>query len=88
MPRARYIFEAVAPLLSFRSGTLPPENATGNFTKIVQRVPVKILLERESTRGYEQRLVPGLSVETDVTLSPVSEFAADHSNAIANTSSK
>jgi membrane fusion protein (multidrug efflux system) len=48
---------------------LPPENATGNFTKIVQRVPVKILLDRQSTRGYEERLVPGLSVETDVRLS-------------------
>jgi membrane fusion protein (multidrug efflux system) len=52
---------------------LPPENATGNFTKIVQRVPVKIVLDRESMRGYEQRLVPGLSVETDVSLTaPVS----------------
>ncbi len=47
---------------------LPPENATGNFTKIVQRVPVKILLDQESLRGYQQRLVPGLSVETDVHL--------------------
>ncbi len=47
---------------------LPPENATGNFTKIVQRVPVKIVLDRDSMRGYEQRLVPGLSVEADVTL--------------------
>ncbi len=47
---------------------LPPENATGNFTKIVQRVPVKIVLDQESIRGYEQRLVPGLSVETDVSL--------------------
>jgi membrane fusion protein, multidrug efflux system len=47
---------------------LPPENATGNFTKIVQRVPVKIVLDAESVRGYEQRLVPGLSVETDVDL--------------------
>ncbi len=47
---------------------LPPENATGNFTKIVQRVPVKILLDPDSTRGYESRLVPGLSVETDVSL--------------------
>jgi membrane fusion protein (multidrug efflux system) len=48
---------------------LPPENATGNFTKIVQRVPVKIVFDRASTQGYEQRLVPGLSVETDVSLS-------------------
>jgi membrane fusion protein (multidrug efflux system) len=50
---------------------LPPENATGNFTKIVQRVPVKILLDPESMRGCQDRLVPGLSVETDVTLAPV-----------------
>ena len=47
---------------------LPPENATGNFTKIVQRVPVKIRFYAASIRGYEQRLVPGLSVETDVDL--------------------
>ena len=30
---------------------LPPENATGNFTKIVQRVPVKMLFDPESIRG-------------------------------------
>jgi membrane fusion protein (multidrug efflux system) len=48
---------------------LPPENATGNFTKIVQRVPVKIVFDPESTRGYERRLVPGLSVEATVSLS-------------------
>ena len=47
---------------------LPPENATGNFTKIVQRVPVKIRFDAASVRGYEKRLVPGLSVETDVAL--------------------
>jgi membrane fusion protein (multidrug efflux system) len=47
---------------------LPPENATGNFTKIVQRVPVKIVFDPASVRGYERRLVPGLSVETDVDL--------------------
>ena len=55
---------------------LPPENATGNFTKIVQRVPVKILLDPESMRGYEQRLVPGLSVETDVNLKSPPEISA------------
>jgi membrane fusion protein (multidrug efflux system) len=47
---------------------LPPENATGNFTKIVQRVPVKIRFDLASVRGFEPRLVPGLSVETDVAL--------------------
>ncbi len=50
---------------------LPPENATGNYTKIVQRVPVKIVFDAESLHGYEKRMVPGLSVETDVHLVPV-----------------
>jgi membrane fusion protein (multidrug efflux system) len=50
---------------------LPSDNATGNFTKIVQRVPVKIVFDRESTRGYEGRLVAGLSVEISVDLKSV-----------------
>jgi membrane fusion protein, multidrug efflux system len=50
---------------------LPSDNATGNFTKIVQRVPVKIVFDRESTRGYESRLVSGLSVEPTVDLKSV-----------------
>jgi len=47
---------------------LPPDNATGNFTKIVQRVPVKIRFDRDSIKGYEQRIVPGLSCEPAVVL--------------------
>jgi membrane fusion protein (multidrug efflux system) len=50
---------------------LPSDNATGNFTKIVQRVPVKIVFDRESTRGYESRIVPGLSTEISVDLESV-----------------
>ena len=52
---------------SFQRGTgavfslLPPDNATGNFTKIVQRLPVKIVFNPDSIRGYEDRIVPGLS---------------------------
>ena len=59
---------------SFSPGTgatfalLPPDNATGNFTKIVQRVPVKILFEPDDIRDFRRRLVPGLSVETSVDL--------------------
>ena len=45
---------------------LPSDNATGNFTKIVQRVPVKIVFDTNSIRGYESRIVPGLSVEPSV----------------------
>jgi membrane fusion protein (multidrug efflux system) len=57
---------------SFQSGTgavyalLPPDNATGNFTKIVQRVPVKIVFEATSIHGYERLIVPGLSVEPKI----------------------
>jgi membrane fusion protein (multidrug efflux system) len=47
---------------------LPPDNATGNFTKIVQRVPVKIRFDPDSIRDYEQRIVPGLSCEPSVLL--------------------
>jgi membrane fusion protein, multidrug efflux system len=50
---------------------LPSDNATGNFTKIVQRVPVKIVFDQESTRGYEGRLVAGLSVEISLDLKSV-----------------
>ncbi len=59
---------------SFSPGTgatfalLPPDNATGNFTKIVQRIPVKILFEPDSIKDFRGRLLPGLSVETYVTL--------------------
>lgn len=45
---------------------LPSDNATGNFTKIVQRVPVKILFTDESIKGYEDRMAPGLSAVTSV----------------------
>jgi len=43
---------------------LPPDNATGNFTKVVQRVPVKILLEKNPALGALVR--PGMSVEATV----------------------
>jgi membrane fusion protein (multidrug efflux system) len=59
-------------VLSFSPGSgssfaiLPSDNATGNFTKIVQRVPVKILFTPESLDGYEDRVTPGLSAVTNV----------------------
>jgi membrane fusion protein (multidrug efflux system) len=39
---------------------LPPENATGNYVKVVQRIPVKIVLEKG--QDPEHRLRPGMSV--------------------------
>jgi membrane fusion protein (multidrug efflux system) len=43
---------------------LPPDNATGNFTKVVQRVAVKILID--DADGLADRLRPGLSVVVTV----------------------
>ena len=55
---------SVAPATGAQFSVLPPENATGNFTKIVQRVPVRIELDAEgSTLGV---LRPGLSVTVRV----------------------
>ncbi len=55
---------SLAPATGAEFSVLPAENATGNFTKIVQRVPVRVLLDGDaSTLG---RLRPGLSVSVDV----------------------
>ncbi len=58
--------ESFSPASGAQFALLPPDNATGNFTKVVQRVPVKIALDLESLRGYEGRIVPGMSVEAEV----------------------
>jgi membrane fusion protein (multidrug efflux system) len=51
---------ATGPLFS----VLPPENATGNYVKIVQRLPVKIILDPGENRDHQLR--PGMSVEPKV----------------------
>ncbi|MGG2352425.1 hypothetical protein ACE4Z7_24830, partial [Salmonella enterica] len=58
--------ESFAPGTGATFALIPPDNATGNFTKIVQRVPVKIRFEEGSIAGYEDRIIPGLSVEARV----------------------
>ena len=58
----------VIEVLAREFALLPPSNATGNFTKIVQRVPVKILFDPQSVKGYENSIVPGMSVEVGVVL--------------------
>lgn len=58
--------DSLAPATGAEFSILPPENATGNFTKIVQRVPVKIRLEPEAARAWAGRLRPGLSVVATV----------------------
>lgn len=50
---------------------LPPENATGNYVKVVQRVPVKITLDPGQNRDH--RLLPGMSVEPTVLLNSATQ---------------
>jgi membrane fusion protein (multidrug efflux system) len=56
------VVESIAPAAGSQYSLLPPENATGNFTKIVQRVPVRIRVSAEAIRQGVLR--PGLSVRT------------------------
>jgi membrane fusion protein (multidrug efflux system) len=53
----------IAPASGSQFALLPPDNATGNFTKVVQRIPVKIALDDTTLAA---RLRPGLSVTTTV----------------------
>lgn len=57
--------ESLSPGTGAQFALLPPQNATGNFTKIVQRVPVRIRLDLVPQRA-RAALVPGLSVTVDV----------------------
>ena len=52
--------DSLAPASGQQFALLPPDNATGNFTKIVQRIPVKITFDKGSPLAGELR--PGMSV--------------------------
>jgi membrane fusion protein (multidrug efflux system) len=56
--------QAFAPASGAEFALLPPDNATGNFTKVVQRIAVKIVID--DADGLGDRLVPGMSVEAKV----------------------
>jgi membrane fusion protein, multidrug efflux system len=56
--------ERIAPASGSQFAILPPDNATGNFTKVVQRIPIRIRLDgNQSILG---RLRPGMSVATSI----------------------
>ncbi|HEV8028687.1 MAG TPA: HlyD family secretion protein, partial [Stellaceae bacterium] len=55
--------DSLAPASGLTFALLPPDNATGNFTKIVQRIPVKIALDDGALAGL---LRPGMSVEPTI----------------------
>ena len=60
------VVESIPAITGARSSVLPPENATGNFIKVVQRMPVRIRLH--ASQDDLQRLRPGMSVEATVWL--------------------
>jgi membrane fusion protein (multidrug efflux system) len=66
--------ESMAPASGALFSLLPPENASGNFTKVVQRVPVKIVLPADN--ALAGRLRPGLSAVISVNTHPGAEKIA------------
>jgi len=57
--------ESLSPATGARFALLPPDNATGNFTKVVQRVPVRIAVDTASDPAHPLR--PGMSVDATIT---------------------
>jgi membrane fusion protein (multidrug efflux system) len=60
--------DSFSPASGAQFALLPADNATGNFTKIVQRVPVKITFKPEDVKALSGRLVPGMSAIAEVSL--------------------
>lgn len=70
--------ESFSPASGSQFALLPPDNATGNFTKVVQRIPVKITFDPQSLQGYESRIIPGLSAVVNVEVKEHKWEAKDH----------
>ena len=67
--------DSISPASGQEFALLPPDNATGNFTKVVQRIPVKIVLDRGSPLSVVLR--PGMSVYPTIETKPaVTEVAS------------
>jgi membrane fusion protein (multidrug efflux system) len=74
--------DSLSPASGLEFALLPPDNATGNFTKVVQRVPVKIVLDDASLTGL---LRPGMSAEPTIdTKATVLAEREHHSELAAN----
>ena len=58
--------QSISPASGSQFSLLPPDNATGNFTKVVQRIPIKISLDPASIQGDLSRLSPGMSATASV----------------------
>jgi membrane fusion protein (multidrug efflux system) len=63
--------DSLAPASGQTFALLPPDNATGNFTKVVQRIPVKIILDAHEASSQDLR--PGMSVTPTIDTKPPME---------------
>ena len=80
-PPIKGVVEGIAPASGSQFSLLPPENATGNFTKIVQRVPIRIAVPAAEAKGS---LRPGLSVVVEIDTRSAPKDAAPISVSQAN----
>lgn len=72
--------ESLSPATGARFALLPPDNATGNFTKVVQRVPVKIAVDQSADTTVPLR--PGMSVDVTIETGTKPERAPTSSAAV------
>lgn len=75
--------ERVSPASGSQFALLPPDNATGNFTKVVQRIPIRIALDKD--QPLLERLLPGMSVVAHIR---VGETAASEARGAGTNGSK
>jgi membrane fusion protein (multidrug efflux system) len=66
--------DSLSPASGLEFSLLPPDNATGNFTKIVQRIPVKIVIDDDHLAGL---LRSGMSVEPEIDTKAAQSSTAD-----------
>jgi membrane fusion protein (multidrug efflux system) len=76
--------DSLSPASGLEFALLPPDNATGNFTKIVQRVPVKIVLDDNELTGL---LRPGMSAEPTVNTKSAAIAEREATRRVASTAS-
>lgn len=76
--------ESFAPASGAHFSLLPPDNATGNFTKIVQRIPVKIMLDPASAKAFSERLAPGMSAVVEIDLRQAQPASSGNAKVAAN----
>jgi len=74
--------DSLSPASGLEFALLPPDNATGNFTKIVQRIPVKIVFDADNKLAGLLR--PGMSVTATIDTKPIALASRDASRQVAS----